>query len=280
MSDRRLTPANTRVAAQELRGQVAAEAFVAGEDCAVSAPLADLRAAPEGARDRQLNHGARFRVLERRGGWAFGQAGADGYCGYVREGDLGVDFEPSHIIAVRASHLYPAPEVKSEAAAALSFGARLRILDESGAFAQTDTGFFVPKAHLRRAERPFSDPATIAQLFFGTPYLWGGNSAFGIDCSGLVQAAFLACAIPCPGDSDMQVALGEGLDPGAVLARGDLLFWAGHVAMAVDPDTLIHANAHHMAVAYEPVEKAIQRIKAQGGGEITARRRISVISKT
>ena len=126
---------------------------------------------------------------------------------------------------------------------------------------------------MRGLERPFSDPATVAQLHFGVPYLWGGNSTLGIDCSGLVAAALRACDIACPADSDMQQqVLGRPFE--GEYERGDLLFWKGHVGMMVDPETLIHANAHHMATAYEPIERAILRIAAQGDGPVIARRRL------
>ena len=129
---------------------------------------------------------------------------------------------------------------------------------------------------MRPLDRPFSDPVTIAQLFFGTPYLWGGNSGLGIDCSGLVQAALRACAVPCPGDSDMQLDdLGAEIPAGASLARGDLMFWKGHVGMMVDADVMLHANAHHMATAYEPIADATLRIKAQGDGDVIGRKRLN-----
>lgn len=270
MSDRRLTPANARVALAgfALQGQVE----VAPSRFSVSKPVADLRVALSGARERQLVMGEAFDVLERQQGWAFGCAVRDGYVGYVAEGDLGFPFDATHIISVRASHLYPKDDFKSEARASLPFGARLRVIDERRKFVETDTGQFVPKAHVRLIDRPFSDPVTVAQLHFGAPYLWGGNSSFGIDCSGLVQAGLLACQIACPGDSDQQMALGKSADD--AYQRGDLLFWQGHVALCVDDETLIHANAHHMAVAYEPIVKAIARIEAQGDGCVTAHRRI------
>jgi cell wall-associated NlpC family hydrolase len=129
----------------------------------------------------------------------------------------------------------------------------------------------VPKKHLRPLDRPFTDPAAVAQLLFGVPYLWGGNSVLGIDCSGLVQAALLACSVPCGGDSDLQEAVGS--EATGEPRRGDLVFWPGHVAMMVDGETLIHANAHHMAVAYEGLAAATLRIEAQSGGGVTARRR-------
>jgi len=274
VTDPRLTPSNGRVAEAGWEDRVTADVFVPGTWKTVSAPLADLCRAPAGARDRQLQMGDRFLVLETRDGWAFGRAGRDGYVGYIADARLGREIVATHVVAVRATHLYSSPDIKTPEIASLGFGARLAIAHEDRAFFETTTGAFVPKPHLRPADRPFRDPVTVVQVFFGTPYLWGGNSVFGIDCSGLVQAACLSCGIPCPGDSDLQAELGVGVAPDAPVMRGDLFFWEGHVAIAVDAETLIHANAHHMAVAYEPRVAAIARIEAQGGGPVTARRRL------
>jgi cell wall-associated NlpC family hydrolase len=273
--DRRLSPANGRVAAARLKGQVEAEAYVEGQAARVGVPVADLLSAPDGRRDRQLLYGELVTVYEERSGFAFVEARRDGYCGYVALTALGAPADATHIVSVPATHLYPAPDLKRAEVASLSFGARLRIVSGSGAFFETDLGLFIPKPHLRPANKPFTDPASVAQLFFGVPYLWGGNSIRGIDCSGLVQAACLACGIDCPGDSDLQCAsLGVALPDEAPLARGDLVFWKGHVAMAVDPETFIHANAHAMAVSYEPVSVAVERIGAEGH-PVVARRRQS-----
>lgn len=273
MNDRRLTPANRRVAATYLRGEVLADRYVDGEAASVAVPVLDLLDAPDGRRERQLLLGAGLMVYERRAGWAFVQA-HNGYVGYVRAENLGVGTGTTHRVATPATHVYEAEDFKSPDRFRLPFGAQLRVLDERAKFFEAELGF-VPKKHLRALDRPFFDPATVAQLHFGTPYLWGGNSTLGIDCSGLVFAALDACGIPCPGDADLQeAALGQELSPDAPFARGDLLFWRGHVGMMVDDATLIHANAHHMAVVYEDANQAIMRIETQGDGPVTRRKRL------
>jgi hypothetical protein len=275
MSDRRRLLANARVAAAELRGEVEAPAYTEGITRRVTAPVADLCAAPEGPRDRQLLYGARVRVLDVSKGWAFGAAADDGYVGYLRAEALGDPVEPTHRVAVPATHLYPAPDLKRREICWLSFGSELRVVSEAGAFLQLAEGLFVPAPHLRPLAEPFGEPVAVAELFCGVPYLWGGNSAAGIDCSGLVQIACRAVGLPCPGDSDQQEAeLGETLASDAPPRRGDLYFWPGHVAWAVDAARLIHANAHAMAVAHEPIDKALARIEAQGDGPLTRRARL------
>lgn len=271
MTDRRLTPANGRVAAMHLAGLVEAERYVLGTPMIVQHPVVDLRANPGGSRDRQLLIGAEVTVFENHVGWSFVQA-TDGYVGYVPTSALGDPTAPTHFVATAATHAYPDENFRSPETHSLPFAARLTVVDERRRFFETNVGF-VPKSHLRALDRPFSDPATVAQLHFGVPYLWGGNSTRGIDCSGLIAASLTACGLECPADSDMQRdGLGHDLtDP---LLRGDLIFWKGHVGMMVDADTMIHANAHHMATVYEPITKAILRIQAQGDEQVVARKRL------
>lgn len=271
MSDRRLTPANGRVAAMHLAGQVTAERYVEGHAMRVNVPVVDLCAAPEGARDRQLLFGALATVFEDRDGWSFVQT-PDGYVGYVRTDALGQAQAATHRVATFATHVYEAEDFKSPDLMALTFGAQIVVMAERQKFFETPQGY-IPKKHLRPLDQPFSDPATIAQMHFGVPYLWGGNSTHGIDCSGLIAASLTACDIPCPADSDMQrEALGSPFT--GDYQRGDLVFWKGHVGMMVDGETLIHANAHHMATRYENIDQAITRIEAQGDGPVLARKRL------
>ena len=276
--DRRRLPSNGRVAHVSLEGKVEAERFVAGERRQVMVPVADLCATPGGARDRQLVLGALVDVLEERDGWAFVQAEADDYVGYLPGAALGEVRGTTHRVSVRQTHSYPEADFKVKETAALSFGSRVVVLADRPRFAETDQGF-IPEVHLDLLWEVDTDPVAVAERFVGTPYLWGGNSGFGIDCSGLMQAALLACGIACPGDSDMQQAeLGVALSGDEPLRRGDLMFWKGHVAWVVDPETILHANAHHMAVAYEGISHAITRIESQGDGPVTARKRLEELS--
>jgi len=271
VTDRRFLRANGRVAHVSLEGRVQADRFVEGEPCRVTASVCDLCRAPCGPRDKQLLRGWPFSVLERRDGWAFGFDPVDGYVGYLPETALGPPFRPTHRVVARASHVYAEPDVKAPETAALSYFSELRVTGSAGRFLALHGGGYVPAQHVAPVDRVAEDPVGIAEMFLGTPYLWGGDSAGGIDCSGLVQLALRATGRPCPRDSDQQMTLGA--EVAGELARGDLLFWKGHVAMVVNAARLIHANAHHMAVVHEGTGAAIARIAAQGDGPVLARRR-------
>jgi hypothetical protein len=269
--DRRFWPATERFAHDSLRGKIEGVAFVAGEARQVAMPLVDLQRKPNGVRERQLLRGDRFTVIEDVGGWIFGFAERDGYCGWVRGGALFAPREVSHWVASCGTHIYAEPRVQAFSDA-LPMRAGVKVIGMSGAFAEVEGGF-VPAAHLRAMGDWLADPVAVAEMFVGTPYLWGGNSRAGIDCSGLVQAAWLACGRDCPADSDLQQGMGEALPEDAALRRGDLIFWKGHVALVVDETRLIHANGHSMDVRHEGIAEAVARITAQGGGPVVARRR-------
>lgn len=269
--DRRLTPATARVAHISLRGVIDAPAYSEGTQHRLSRPLTDLLKHPNGARDRQLLLGDAFTVIDRDQGHSFGFAAKDGYCGWLPDDALTNAATPTHWVAAPASHLYPEPRVQAPESAALSLGARLHVTKMTKKWAETPLGY-VPTPHLRQIGDWASDPVSVAAALLGTPYLWGGNSRAGLDCSGLTQLALHACGMSCPGDSDLQQSLGNPADQSC--QRGDLMFWRGHVALVSDPDTLLHANGQTMSVAYEPIRTAIRRIASQNGGPVTHHRRL------
>jgi cell wall-associated NlpC family hydrolase len=273
MIDRRLFPANVRVAKRGMDGQPEGVQAVEGELRCVSDPVCDLFDQPNGRRERQLLLGESLLQLEDHQGWSFVET-SSGYVGYVESRFLAAGLAPTHFVQTMSTHAYAREDMKSEDVAALPFGARLNVIAERAKFYETEQGF-VPKKHLREIARPFTDPAAVAQVHFGVPYLWGGNSTRGIDCSGLISAAFGACGLTVPSDSDLQCdSFGRSLTELETVTRGDLIFWTGHVGIMVDDDVMLHANAHHMACRYEPLEHAKIRIKAQGDGEVIAQKRV------
>jgi cell wall-associated NlpC family hydrolase len=272
MMDSRLKPFSGRVALVSLRDEMVAP-FTEGEAAQITVPLADLYDKPGGARQRQLLLGTAVTVIDRDRGYAFVQSRRDGYCGWLKDSAAGRGPEPTHWIVAPSAHLYSEPVVQSPERAGISLGSRVAVTGSWGAWANTPHGY-VPLCHIRPLGQWAPDPVSVAESLLGTPYLWGGNSRFGIDCSGLVQVAMHATGQDCPGDSDMQMQMGRGLSPNEALTRGDLIFWKGHVAMVVNPEVLIHANGSTMSVAYEGIHEAVQRISTGGGGLVQARQRV------
>ncbi|MGX7707420.1 C40 family peptidase [Methylobacterium sp. Gmos1] len=285
--DPRLTPARPDLADERLRGRVEAARYVPGRAQRIVVPVAPLRRAPDpaAALDSEALLGEAVTVYDVRDGWAFAQLSADGYVGYLPAEALGpADPAPTHRVSALRTFLYPAADLKRPVLGALGLGALVAVAAREGAYARLSDGSFVWAGHLAPLGAVEPDVAATALRFLGTPYLWGGRSSLGLDCSGLVQTALAAAGIPAPRDSDQQeAALGEALALAPDLSglrRGDLVFWRGHVGMMLDETRLIHANGHHMAVAVEPLAEAEGRIRAgrtgpgTGDGAILTVRRL------
>ena len=280
--DQRLTPARPDLADLRLQGRVEAERFEEGTLRRVVAPTAPLRRRPAGDAplDTEALRGELVRVFDEDEGWAWVQLQADGYVGYLPSEALGpAGPAPTHKVGVLRTFVYPGPSLKLPPCGFLSLGAVVEAGALSGDYASIGPAEYVFAAHLQPTEHAEPDFVAVAERLAGTPYLWGGKTSLGLDCSGLVQLALAAAGISAPRDSDMQEeALGEKvvLD-GASLLRGDLVFWKGHVGIMLDGERLLHANGFHMLTAIEPLATARERILANSYGPITSVRRLNAL---
>jgi hypothetical protein len=272
MADRRVTPARADLAAAHLKGTVDAPRFVEGEKTSVAIGRAGLRArAGDGAsQDSELLFGETFTVYDRKDGWAWGQAANDLYVGYVREDALAAPFAVQARVSALLAPVFSAADLKTPVRDLLPMNAAVQLAGRDGDYLRIGEGGYVHQRHLGPAEKDF---VAVAERFLGVPYVWGGKTAAGLDCSGLVQTALQATGKAAPRDTDMmEKALGDVV-PLSDIRRGDLVFWKGHMGVMLDETRLLHANAFHMAVAIENLAEAVARIE-KIAGPVTAVKRL------
>ncbi|MGZ3305569.1 MAG: C40 family peptidase [Asticcacaulis sp.] len=278
--DKRTTPFKDGVTDQSHEGLIRAKSYVAGEILSCHAASAPILASPENGSEQwdQLLLGERFKVIERKHDFYWGQALRDGYVGYAPVSAFhGGWYLPTHYVATLRTYVFAGPNLKSSILSAISLNALVSVSKRENGFAYINEMGWVFEKHLSDFHDFANDFVAVAESYINAPYQWGGRESIGLDCSGLLQQALYASGYGCPRDSDMQMKLGLPLnieDDLSGLMRGDLVFWKGHVAIMVDDVNIIHANAHHMKVAIEPLRQAVERIDSCGSGMPTAFRRL------
>jgi len=278
--DKRITPFKDGVTDDAHEGLIRARSYVAGEILSCYDATAPILSAPEHGAEQwdQLLLGERFKVIERKHDFYWGQALRDGYVGYVPVSAFRRDwYLPTHYVATLRTYVFAAPNLKSPILTAISLNSLVSVTKFENGFAWINDMGWVYASHLSDFNAFAQDFVSVAESYVNAPYQWGGRESIGLDCSGLLQQALYAAGYGCPRDSDMQAKLGLPLVVGRELKglrRGDLVFWKGHVAIMVDESNIIHANAHHMKVAIEPLNEAVGRIDACGSGMPVAFRRL------
>lgn len=267
------------LAAKSLYGRVSAPRYVEGEPAQIIRPVVPLRSRPAFTNgfETEALFGETVTVYEESEGWAWVQLDRDSYVGYVPINTLSRNvMSPTHRVRALGTFVYPGPDIKAPPLMHLSLNAALCTVGQDDRFHALEGGGYIISRHVTEHDRYAPDFVEIAERFIGTPYLWGGRTRIGLDCSGLVQVSLEAAGIPAPRDTDMQQdELGSAVplkDIEENLQRGDLIFWQGHVAIMIDSVTMVHANAHHMLVAVETLPEAVQRISRMGAEVLAVRR--------
>ena len=278
--DRRLNAYRTDLAETALRGDVVAERYSDGTPARIGLPVVPSRLTADRAcpRDTEYLLGEPVTVFDRADGWAWVKSRRDGYVGYIdADAVLFGAPEPTHRVRAIRSHLYPAPELKRHALAALPFGAQVTVIEWGDRWGQIAGGQWVYAGHLAEIGILEGDPVAVALRFLEIPYLWGGRSSEGMDCSALIQVALEACGIPCPRDTDMQErALGSQVDPSGPLQAGDLVFWPDHVGMMTDTERIVHCNATDMATRLWTLSALRAHIKRTEGHPVRSVKRLDL----
>lgn len=278
--DPRIHAYRSDLADERLEHQVKAERYIPGDEAHVHRDSVPLFTKPSFECELQTEalFGETVRIFEIRDGWAWGQILTDGYVGYLPLEALSPGLlEPTHRVSNLRTFIYEEANLKSPPIALISMMSLVAVSGREGDFYElADKGYVYHSHVVPIDQKTGEDFVSVASQFIGTPYLWGGRTSLGLDCSALIQIALLATGQFSRRDSDLQAgSLGELTDIKDLsqLKRGDLVFWKGHIGVMVDGENLLHSNAHHMAVAVEPLKPAVERIIANGGGEITALRR-------
>ncbi|WKL57895.1 NlpC/P60 family protein [Asticcacaulis sp. ZE23SCel15] len=279
--DPRLTPYKDGVAEIALQGVITAARYVVGEllTCNVTSAAMSDEPGAHAEQSNQILFGERFKVIERKHDYVWGQSMRDGYVGYVHAGAFTSDWHlPTHFVSTLRTFVFADTSIKSAIKKILSLNSLVSVTREEGKFSFINDLGWVYTAHLSGFDRFADDYVDVAETFLHAPYQWGGRESIGVDCSGLVQQAIYATGRSCPRDTYMQAAeLGDVIEIGpdfGGLERGDLVFWKGHVAIMMDAETIIHANAFHMKTAIKSLKDAVARIEASGNGLPTVFRRL------
>ena len=276
--DKRLHAFRSDLADVQLQSRVEAKRFVEGKPMEVTTPFVAVHREPSisALQTTQALFGEKIICFEEKDGWIWCQLMRDGYVGYISKSGVSKDLtNPTHRVAVPSTFMYPLPNIKSQPADTLPMNARLEIVESEEKFSKLPNGKYVFTRHIKPLSEVETDFVSVAELFRDVPYYWGGKTAQGLDCSGLVQTSLEACGILSPRDTDMQeTQLGRNLLINDLdgLRRGDLVFWKGHVGIMADPKTLLHANGYHMMTIMEPLAEAVARI-ASTDGQVTSIKR-------
>ncbi|WP_455475990.1 C40 family peptidase [Bartonella sp. B17] len=280
--DPRLCAFRSDLADQHLEKETVAQRFVQGKRKRINVPVAELFKENNKKSERQTECllGEELLIFEQKELLSWGQSLKDGYVGYIDTTVLCTStIEQTHIVSVPRTFQYLQADLRGSVEYALSIGSKVTVVDEievrGTKYSILENGRAIVSHHLSPIGCVYEDYVTVAEALIHTPYLWGGVSGFGIDCSGLVQLSMMLAGKMVLRDADMQEkTIGKELTDNDKLQRGDLIFWKDHVAIMIDHENIIHANGFSLDVMVELLEDAVVRIAKKDGYPIAKRRPI------
>ncbi len=237
----------------------------------VIVPLCDLKNKPNpnAALETQILYGERVKVIKHFKEWSYCKSLEDNYEGWLVTKNLDKCTNLNYKVLKPISHLYSEPNIKSKIISFLYFNSKINVLSKtknwcSILYDKKET--FIFRKHIVDINKTYKDWVRLLVMFENTPYLWGGKSVNGIDCSGLVQLSLNFCGIQFPRNANEQC--NENMYPNIKIdkiKKGCLIFWDGHVGVGLNQKDIIHSNAFHLSVKIENFKKASDRIKKNYG---------------
>ena len=221
----------------------------------------------------QLLYGDTFKKLKKKGSWIKIKNDIDHYEGFIKNKSFPSSHKNTHKVFVLSSNLYSRPNLKNKISKKLSFGSKIKVLNQKNKFCKFDN-LWIKKRDLKRINFTTKNTFKNVKIFKNTKYKWGSKHFSGIDCSALIQLFLNFNNKFCPRDTKDQIKYFRKKINLNKIKKNDLIFWKGHVALALSKKNLIHSYGPFKKVIIMPIKNTIDRIYNTAGLKVISVRKI------